>query len=113
MHLPGFSTASWSLVCYRDLASFRTLNLQALIMAATLLVLVLVLPAAAAVIWALILRPQFAPEWLWPNPARMLTYIYQIAVYGLLIGFFFFLVFTRSTQLSLISLVPHPFTPFR
>src|SRR5258708_35195774 len=104
MHLPGFSTASWSLVCYRDLASFRTLNLQALIMAATLLVLILVLPAAAAVIWALILRPQFAPEWLWPNPARMLTYIYQIAVYGLLLGLSLLMGLTRSIEPSVIFL---------
>ena len=110
--IPGVSQAQWSLVVYRDLASIRTLNLQAIIMAVTLLLVICVLPAAAIAIWALFLRPRFAPEWLWPNPARMLTYIYQIAVYGLLIGLFFFLGFTGSSEQNVIACVAIPYTAF-
>ena len=112
MPIPGVSQAPWSLVVYRDLAPVRTLNLQAIIMAATLLLLICVLPAAAIAIWALILRPRFAPEWLWPNHARMLTYVYQIAVYALLIGLFLFLGFTGSSEQNLLACVAIPYIAF-
>jgi len=112
MPIPGVSQAPWSLIVYRDLASIRTLNLQAIIMAVTLLLLICVLPVAAVAIWALILRPRFAPEWLWPNHPRMLTYVYQIAVYALLITLFLFLGFTGSSEQNLVACVAVPYTAF-
>jgi len=110
--IPSVSQAQWSLVVYRDLASVRTLNLQAIIMAATLLLVICVLPAAGVAIWALILRPRFAPEWLWPNQGRMLTYVYQIVVNALLVVLFLFLGFTGSSEQQLIACAAIPYTAF-
>jgi hypothetical protein len=108
--IPGISQSGWSLIVYRDLTSIRTLNLQAIIMASTLLLLVFGIPAAAFAIWSLILRPQFAPEWLWPNQARMVTYVYQIAVYALLVILFLFLGFTGSSEQNFLACVTIPYT---
>jgi len=108
--IPGVSQSGWSLVVYRDLTSVRTLNLQAIIMASTLFLLVFAIPAAAFAIWSLIVRPQFAQEWLWPNQARMVTYIYQIAVYALLAILFLFLGFAGSSKQNILACVTIPYT---
>ena len=71
--MEGISQAPWSLIVYRDLTSVRTLDLQVMTVASTLLFLVLLGPAVIISIWCVIRRPQFAPEWLWPNPRRMAT----------------------------------------
>ncbi len=112
MPISGMSQAPWSLVVYRDLDTVRTLNLQAIIMAATLLLLICILPAVGVAIWAFIVRPRFAPEWLWPNHARMITYVYQIAAYAVLIVLFLFLGFTGSSEQQLVACVAIPYTAF-
>jgi len=94
----GVSQALWSLIVYRDLTHIRTLNLQAMTMVATLLLAILAVPFVAIVIWCAIRRPGFAPEWLWPNRARLSTYVYLIVTYSLLIILFLFLGFTGPSE---------------
>jgi hypothetical protein len=112
MHVTGVSQAPWSLIVYRDLTDVRTLNLQAMTMASTLLLAILAAPIIAIVIWCTIRRPQFAPEWLWPNAARMSTYVYQMVTYALLIILFLFLGFTGSSEQNLIACAVIPYTAF-
>ncbi|HUD67603.1 MAG TPA: hypothetical protein VMQ17_23675 [Candidatus Sulfotelmatobacter sp.] len=108
----GVSQAPWSLIVYRDLTNVRTLNLQATTMVATLLLAILAVPFLAIVIWCVIRRPGFAPEWVWPNRARMTTYVYLIVTYALLIILFLFLGFTGPSEQNLIACAVIPFTAF-
>ena len=62
-----------------------------------------------AVCW-LIYRPRFAPEFVWPNPARVSTYGYQIALYAVLIVAFVFLGFRVSAEESVIACAAVPYT---
>ncbi len=101
--IAGMSQSRWSLIVFRDLTSIRTLNLQSMTMASTLLLLVLAGPALFIGIWCLAYRPRFAPEWIWPNPARLATYSYQIALYTLLIIFFIFVGFRGSPEEIIIA----------
>jgi hypothetical protein len=112
MPVPGVSQAQWSLVVYRDLASVRTLNLQSMTMTSMLLLAILAIPAIAIAIWSAIRRPQFAPEWLWPNQARLGTYLYQVVVYTLLIILFLFLGFTGSSEQNVVACAAVPYTAF-
>jgi hypothetical protein len=112
MPVSGVSQAQLSLIVYRDLTSVRTLNLQAMTMASTLLLLILAAPATAIAIWSAIRRPQFAPEWLWPNQARTSTYVYQIVIYILLIILFLFLGFTGSSEQNIVACAAVPYTAF-
>ena len=108
----GVSQAPWSLIVYRDLTNVRTLTLQATTMVATLLLAILAVPFLAIVIWCAIRRPGFAPEWVWPNRARMTTYVYLILTYALLITLFLFLGFTGPSERNLIACAVIPFTAF-
>ena len=108
----GVSQAPWSLIVYRDLTHVRTLNLQAMTMVATLLLAILSAPFLAVVIWCAIRRPGFAPEWLWPNRARMSTYVYLIAAFSFLIILFLFLGFTGPTEQNLIACAAIPYAAF-
>jgi hypothetical protein len=105
----GVSQAPWSLIVYRDLTHVRTLNLQAVTMVATLLLAILAAPFLAVVIWCAIRRPGFAPEWLWPNRARMSTYAYLIVTYTFLIILFLFLGFTGPSEQNLIACAAIPY----
>ena len=107
--MEGISQAPWSLIVYRDLTSVRTLDLQVMTVASTLLFLVLLGPAVIISIWCVIRRPQFAPEWLWPNPRRMATYVYQICLYTLLVILFLLLGFRGSSEAILIACVAVPY----
>lgn len=78
---PGISQAGWSLIVFRDLTSVRTLDLQAMAVASTLLVLILAPLIVVASIRVAMLRLRYAPEWLWPNGRRIETYLYQIFLY--------------------------------
>jgi hypothetical protein len=110
MPVTGVSQAPWSLIVYRDLTHVRTLNLQAMTMVATLLLAILAVPFIAIVIWCAIRRPGFAPEWSWPNRARMSTYVYQIVTYTLLIVLFLFLGFTGPSEQNLIACAAIPYS---
>jgi hypothetical protein len=112
MPVTGVSQAPLSLVIYRDLTFVRTLNLQSMTMTSMLLLAILAVPAIAIAIWSAIRRPQFAPEWLWPNQARMSTYVYQIVIYAFLIILFLFLGFTGSSEQNVIACVAVPYTAF-
>jgi len=112
MPVTGVSQAPWTLVVYRDLTHARTLNLQAMTMVATLLLAILAAPFLAIVTWCAIRRPGFAPEWLWPNRARMSTYVYLIATYTLLIILFLFLGFTGPSEQNLIACAAIPYAAF-
>ena len=106
----GLSQAPWSLIVYRDLTSVRTLDLQSMTMASTLLLLFLAGPFLFIAVWCLIYRPRFAPECVWPNQARMATYVYQIALYAVLIVVFVFLGFRFSAEETVIASAAVPYT---
>jgi hypothetical protein len=108
----GVSQAPWSLIVYRDLTHVRTLNLQAMTMVATLLLAILALPILVIVIWYAIRRLRFTPEWLWPNRARMTTYVYLIVTYTFLIILFLCLGFTGYSEQNLIACAAIPYTAF-
>ena len=80
--ISGLSQAPWSLIVYRDLTPVRTLDLQSITMASTLLLFFLAVPFVIVAVCGLIYRPRFAPEFVWPNRARVSTYGYQIALYS-------------------------------
>ncbi len=108
MPVMGVSQAPWSLIVYRDLTSVRTLNLQAMTMASSLLLMILAGPVLAIAVWCAIRRPRFAPEWLWPNRARTGTYMYQSIVYAALIILFLLVGFTGSIEQNAIACVILP-----
>jgi hypothetical protein len=112
MPVIGVSQAPWSLIVFRDPTSVRTLNLQSMTMASTLLLVIFAVPAIAIAIWCAIRQPKFAPEWLWPNQARMSTYVYQIVIYTWLIILFLFLGFTGSSEQNVIACAALPYTAF-
>ncbi len=105
----GLSQAPWSLIVYRDLTSVRTLDLQSITMASTLLLLFLLGPFVVIAVCGLIYRPHFAPEFVWPNPGRVSTYGYQIALYAVLIVVFLFLGFRVSAEESVIACAAVPY----
>lgn len=108
--VPGVSQAPFSLIVFRDVDSARTENLQAVTMAATMLLCLLAGPVVLLAIWCGVHRPKFAPEWVWPNPRRMGTYLYQIAVYTLLIILFVTLGFRGSAEQAVIACAVVPYT---
>jgi hypothetical protein len=110
MPITGISQAPWSLIVYRDLTSLRTLDLQAMTMASTLLLLLLAGPAVVMTVWCVDRRPRLAPDWLWPNPQRKAIYQYQVWAYTLLIILFLFLGFRPSTEESVIACAAVPYT---
>jgi hypothetical protein len=112
MPVTGVSQAPLSLVVYRDLTFPRTLNLQSMTMTSMLLLAILAVPAIAVAIWSAVRRPRFAPEWLWPNQARMSTYVYQIFGYTFLIVLFLFMGFTGSSEQNVSACVAVPYTAF-
>ncbi len=109
MPVTGVSQAPWSLIVYKDLTHVRTLNLQAITMVSTLLLAILAVPVIAMMIWCAIRRPEFAPEWLWPNRARMSTYVYLLVTYTLLIILFLFLGFAGPSEQNIIACAAIPY----
>ena len=105
----GLSQAPWSLIVYRDLTSVRTLDLQSMTMASTLFSLILAGPFLFLAVWCLVYRPRFAPECAWPNPARMATYGYQIALYAVLIVVFLYLGFGASAEETVLACAAVPY----
>jgi hypothetical protein len=110
MSVMGVSQAPWSLIVFRDLTWVRTLSLQSMTMASTLLLIILLVPAILVAIWYLVRQPKFAAEWLWPNQVRLSTYIYQIVIYTSLIILFLFLGFTDSSEQNVIACAALPYT---
>jgi len=110
MPVTDLSQTPWSLIVYRDLTSVRTLNLQSMTLASTLLLVILAVPAIAMGIWCAIRQPRFAPEWIWPNRARLSTYLYQIVIYTVLIILFLFLGFTGSSEQNVAACVVVPYS---
>ncbi|HEV2731248.1 MAG TPA: hypothetical protein VGV15_14550, partial [Terriglobales bacterium] len=108
----GVSQAPWSLIVFRDLTFVRTLNLQSMTMTSLLLLAILGIPAMVIAIWCLIRQPKFAAEWLWPNRARLSTYIYQIVIYTSLIILFLSLGFTGSSEQNIAACVTIPYFAF-
>jgi hypothetical protein len=108
--IAGLSQAPWSLVVYRDLTSVRTLDLQSMTMASTLFLLILAGPCLFIAAWRLAARPVFAPECVWPNPARMAAYGYQIALYAVLIPVFLYLGFCLSAEETVMACAALPYT---
>jgi hypothetical protein len=106
----GMSQSSRSLLVYADFTGERTLALQTMTMASSLLLLILAGPVLVIVIWSLWRRPKFAPEWLWPNQRRMSTYVYQICVYTVLIVVFLFVGFRGPTEQIVISCAAIPYS---
>jgi len=113
MSVTGVSQSQWSLIVYRDVTAVRTLNLQAMTMTSTLLLIVLALPAAIIAIWFFVIRrPNFAPEWLWPNQVRITTYLYETALLSVLILWFLFLGFTGPREQNIVACAAVPYTAF-
>lgn len=108
--IPGITQAPWSLIVYADLEAERTLGLQTMTMASTLLLAILAGPALVAAICCLWRRPRFAPEWIWPNPHRMATYVYQICLYTVLIVVFLFVGFHGPSEQIVISCAAVPYS---
>ena len=107
--IPGITHAPWSLIVYTDLDEQRTLALQTMTMAATLTLWILVIPTLVAAIWAVVARPRFAPEWLWPNRHRLFCYGYQICLYLLLIAVFLFVGFRGPMEQIVIACAAIPY----
>ncbi len=101
--IPGISQSPWSLVVYRDVTSVRTTNLQVMTMATTLLLMLLAGPVLVVAISTASRRPLFAPEWVWPNPGRMSTYLYQLGLYTSLIILFLLLGFSGSGEQTVVA----------
>ncbi len=112
MPVIAVSQAPWSLIVYRDVTFVRTLNLQSMTMTSLLLLGILAIPAVVISIWCLICQPKFAAEWLWPNRARLSTYISQIVIYTWLIVLFLFLGFTGSSEQNVAACVAIPYSAF-
>ena len=108
--IPGVTQAPWSLIVFTDLTPERTVALQTMTMAATLLLSILALPALLVAIWCLVRRPQFAPEWLWPNQHRMASYLYQICLYTLLIVAFLMLGFRGPIEQIVVACAAVPYS---
>jgi hypothetical protein len=107
--ISGLSQAPWSLIVYRDLSSVRTLDLQSVTMTSTLLLVFLAIPIVVIAVCCLIYRPRFAPEFVWPNPARVSSYAYQIVLYAVLIVVFVFLGFQFSAEESVLASAAVPY----
>ena len=108
--IQGVTDAPWALVVYADLSGPRTLALQTMTMSATLMLLILAGPALVALIWCLVRRPRFAPAWLWPDRRRMSSYIYQIAVYVLLILLFLIVGFRGPVEQIVVACAAVPYS---
>lgn len=108
--IPGLTQAPWSLIVFKDLNEERTLALQTMIMASTLTLWILAVPALAIAIWAIVRRPKFAPEWLWPNRHRLSCYWYQICVYVLLIAVFLLVGFGGPAEQIVVASAFVPYT---
>ena len=108
--IPGVTQAPWSLIVYTDLTPERTVALQTMTMAATLLLSILAIPALLTAIWCLVRRPLFAPEWLWPNQHRMASYLYQICLYTLLIAAFLYLGFRGPIEQIVVACAAVPYS---
>jgi len=108
--VPGVTQAPWSLIVFTDLTPERTVALQTMTMAATLLLSILVVPALLVAIWCLVRRPLFAPEWLWPNQHRMASYLYQICLYTLLIAAFLVLGFRGPIEQIVVACAAIPYS---
>ena len=107
--IPGITHAPWSLIVYSDLDEERTLALQTMTMAATLTLWILAIPALVAAAWALVRRPRFAPEWLWPNRHRLFCYWYQICLYVLLIVVFLLVGFRGPIEQIVVACAAIPY----
>jgi hypothetical protein len=107
--IPGISQSPWSLIVYTDLTPARTVNLQVMTMASTLFLWILAVPVVAMALWGIIHRPQFAPEWLWPNRARVSAYGYLVYLYSLLIVSFLLLAFSGSGEQTVVACVAIPY----
>ena len=105
----GISQAPWSLIVFRDLTAMRTLNLQVMTLTSTLLFVIFAGPALVVLVCWLILRPRFAPEWLWPNRHRSNTYLHQVCIYAVLVLVFLLVVAWASTEAILITCALVPF----
>ncbi len=105
----GVSQSPWSIIVYRDLTPVRTLNLQGMTMATTLLLMILTPPVIVLAVWCAIRQPRFAPEWLWPHPARVRTYVCQNAIYASLIIVLLFLGFTGSSEQNVLACITVPY----
>ena len=108
--IPGVTQAPWSLIVYTDLTPERTVALQTMTMAATLLLSILAIPGLLVAIWCLVRRPLFAPEWFWPNQHRMASYLYQICLYTLLIVAFLFLGFRGPIEQIVVACAAVPYS---
>ena len=109
MPVKGVTQAPWSLIVYRDLTSVRTFNLQAMTMTSTLLTMILGPPVIILAIWCAIRRPRFAPEWLWPNEARMRSYQYQAVACSSLILLLLILGLSGSVEQNIIACAIIPY----
>ena len=98
--IAGVSQAPWSLIVFCDLTLARTLNLQAITMAATLLLAFLAGPVILIAAWWALRRPRHAPEWLWPYAGRSRSYRLQILMLGILAVCFAFAGFGGSPSRS-------------
>ena len=110
MPVQGITEAPWSLIVFADVSAERTLALQTMTMASTLLLLILAGPALAAVIWSIRSRPRFAPEWICPDQHRSATYLYQISLYTVLIIVFLFVGFRGPGEQIVVACAAVPYS---
>ncbi|HTS65885.1 MAG TPA: hypothetical protein VMH28_27875 [Candidatus Acidoferrales bacterium] len=104
------SQAPWSLIVFRDLTAMRTLNLQVMTLTSTLLFAVFVGPVLVVWIAWLMLRPRFAPEWLWPNRRRSSTYLHQVVIYLVLVLVFLLATAWASTETVILVCAALPYS---
>ncbi|HVW83504.1 MAG TPA: hypothetical protein VHB50_02440, partial [Bryobacteraceae bacterium] len=107
--IEGVSRAPWTLIVYRDLTWVRTLNLQATIMASTLLMVFLAGPILWIAIWWAVHRPRHAPEWFWPNARRARTYRLKTAAYTVLTALYLLSGFAGSPEQTFLVSAALPY----
>lgn len=76
--VPGVTQSPWSLIVYKDVLYAQTYDLEIVTMAGTLLFVYLAIPSFIVCCLYFLVKPKYAPEWLWPSPSSGRIYRFQI-----------------------------------
>jgi hypothetical protein len=107
-HVRPMKQPPWTLITFRQKQRLRMINTEALMIALICLFAVL-LTFIAFVGFALLLRPRYRADWLWPDPKRVAAYGELAAAYLCL--FAAALVLLLNLGGGALLLFPFPFVP--
>jgi hypothetical protein len=77
----------WTLITFREKAPLRTLNTEALTITLVFVLVIFGVGLLAFISLVLLLAPRYRARWVWPDPARVKTYVELSAVYLGLLAF--------------------------